>query len=331
MRFFLLSLSVLSTLLFQGCVHKEGYKPKELKGEWRSAGRLSASIAQTSMNGAVLKNGNLLTKEGEKKVKIPENFRFINVSDNWIITQNTLNNLELIPDDGVSEHVVIELKRTVAAASVQGDVIAILFGNNEMALYSLQSKKVTFKESSNAPIAVDSRLVHPYFLKDLVVFSTLDGKLVIVSATDKKVLRSIIIGSEEYFNNVTYLNVIQNNMVAATGSDLLALSQKENREKYSVRDIAYTDEGIWLTTKQGEIVSLSPTLQYRGKQKFPFAHFLGISVQKDRVYAVEQSGYLIALSKNLLTYDVYDIDLNHDSVFTGEGRFYFNDRYIDVK
>ncbi|MDO9207816.1 MAG: hypothetical protein Q7T91_06160 [Sulfuricurvum sp.] len=331
MKYFLAGVGILGALFIHGCSSKEVYKPENVKGEWRSAGRLSAPLHQVSESGAVLSNGNLLTKEGEKKLKIPMNFRLLNISDGWIITQNATNDLELIPENGVSEHIILELKRTVAAATVQGDTIAILFGNNEMALYSLQTKKMTFKESSNAPIAVDARISNPKFLKDLVLFLTLDGKIVIVNGTDKKLLRSIIVGSEEYFNNVTYLNVVENNMVAATGASVLALSQKESREKYEVRDIAYTEDGVWLTTKQGEVIALSPTLQYKGKKKFPFAHFVGISVQKDRVYVLEQGGYLIALNKNLLTYDVYDVDMKHDTVFVGDEKIYFNDRYILIK
>jgi hypothetical protein len=154
---------------------------------------------------------------------------------------------------------------------------------------------------------------------------------VIVNSANKQVLRSIIVGSDEYFNNVTYLNVIENNMVASTGNGILALSDKEQREKYEIRDIAYTQEGVWLTTKQGEVIALTPTLQFKGKQKFPFAHFVGISVQKERVYVLEQEGYMIALTKNLLSYDVFDVDMEHEPVFVGNDRFYFDDRYISIK
>ncbi|MDD5386471.1 MAG: hypothetical protein PHQ22_04670 [Sulfuricurvum sp.] len=331
MKYLWAGLSVFSILLLSGCSQKEVYKPENIKGEWRTAGHLSAPISQVAQSGAVLANGNILTKAGEKKQKIPADFRLLNITDGWIITQNSTNDLELIPEDGVSEHVIIDLKRTVAAASIQGDTLAILFGNNEMSLFSLQTKKMTFKESSNAPIAVDARIANPYFLKDLVVFLSLDGKIVIVNVTDKKLLRSIIVGSEEYFNNITYLNVIENTMVASTGNTVLSLSEKENREKYEVRDIAYTEDGIWLTTKQGEVIALSPTLQYKGKKKFPFAHFVGISIQNDRVYVLEHGGYMIALSKNLLSFDVYDIDMKHNAVFVGDRKIYFDDRYIEIK
>lgn len=331
MKYFLALLGICGTLFMTGCSRKEVFEPEKVKGEWRNAGRLSASIDQLSQSAALLDNGHILTKDGEKNLKISNDNRLINLSGGWVITQNINNNLELYPENGVGENVILELNRTVAAASIQEDTVAILFSNNEMALYSLQAKKITFKETSSAAIAVDARIANPYFLKDLALFLGLDGKIVIVNIANKQVLRSIIVGSEEYFNNITYLNVIENNMVASTGNGILALSQKEEREKYEIRDIAYTDEGIWLTTKQGEVVALSPTLQYKGKQKFPFAHFVGISVQNDRVYVLEQEGYMIALTKNLLAYDVYDVDMDHDSVFVGNDRFYFDDRYITIK
>lgn len=329
----LLSGSLIVTMVvFSGCSHKEVFKPDNIKGDWRNAGHLSASIQQVSQSAALLENGHLLTKEGERPFKLPRESRLINVSDGWIITETAESNLVLFPEDGTDAKVTFELKRGVAAVSIQGDTVAILFANNEMALYSLESKKLVFKETSSAPIAVDARIANPYFLKELVLFLTLDGKVVIVNSETKQVLRSVVISSDEFFNNVTYLNVIENNLVASTGSGILALSQKEAREKYELRNIAYTADGIWITTKQGEVIALSPTLQFKAKKKFPFAHFVGISVQNDRVYVLEQEGYMIALTKNLLAYDIYDIDMKKDNkIFTGDGRFYFDDRYIDIK
>jgi hypothetical protein len=331
MKSFLVLLATASIVMFQGCSSKEVYKPEDVKGEWRSAGHLSAPIAYMTQSAAVLENGNLLLKSGEKKQKIPQGSILLNVSDEWIITRNSHNDLVLIPLSGTGESIVLELKRTVAACSVQGDVIAILFANNEMALYSLSTKKMTFKETSNAPVAVDARITNPYFLKDLVVFSTLDGKVVIVNESAKKLVRSIIVGSEDYFNNIVYLNMVENSLIASTGSSVLSLSQKEAREKYDIRNIVSNSDGIWLTTKQGEVIALGTNLQYKGKKKFPFAHFVGLSVQNDRVYALERGGYMIALSKNLLSADVYDIDMSYESVFTGDGQFYFADRYVNIQ
>ncbi|MBD3809189.1 MAG: PQQ-binding-like beta-propeller repeat protein [Sulfuricurvum sp.] len=332
MKFSLIALSLAGLLLLSGCSHKEVYKPENVKGEWRNAGHLSASIVQSTSSAALLENGIVLSKEGEKKIKIPQEYRLLNADENWVISESPEGNLVLFPSDGTEGKITLELKRGVAAASVQNDTVAVLFANNEMALYSLESKKLLFKESGNAPIAVDARIANPYFLKELVLFLTLDGKIVIVNSETKQVLRSVVVSSAEYFNNITYLNVIDNHLVASTGTGVLALSQKESREKYEIRNIAYTSEGIWLTTKQGEIIALSPTLQFKAKKKFPFAHFVGLSVQSDRVYALEQEGYMIALTKNLLSYDIYDVDMDSDNkIFVGDGRFYFDDHYINIK
>lgn len=320
-----------AAILFSGCSHKEVYKPEKIKGEWRNAGTISSPITQTTAGGAVLKNGNLLTKEGEKRVHIPNNYRLIHADNTWIITESPEGNLVLFPEDGTDAKVTFELKRGVAAATVQDDTVAILFTNNEMALYSLESKKLLMKEPSNAPIAVDARIANPYFLKELVVFLTLDGKVVIINSETKQVLRSVVVSSDEYFNNINYMNVIENNMITSTGSAILALSQKEAREKYEIRNITYTNDGIWLSTKQGEIVALDPKLQLKAKKKFPFAHFIGITLQNDHIYALEQEGYMIALTKDLSTYDVYDIDFDKaDNLFIGDGRIYFDDRYITI-
>ncbi len=332
MKLSLIAFSVGMVVLFNGCSQKEVFKPEDVKGEWRNAGRLSDSIAQVSSSAALLDNGNLLTKQGEKKIKIPEGHRLLNAGDEWIITENSDRNIVLFPSDGTDGKVTFELKRSVAAASVQDDTLAVLFSNNEMALYSIATTKLLFKESSNASVAVDAKIANPFFLKELVLFLTLDGKIVIVNSDTKQVLRSVVVSSEEYFNNITYLNVIDNNLVASTGYGVLALSQKEAREKYEIRNIAYTAEGIWITTKQGEVIALSPALQFKAKKKFPFAHFVGLSVQNDRVYALEKEGYMIALTKNLLAYDIYDVDLqDDDKIFVGDGRFYFDDRYINIK
>ncbi|MDD5159359.1 MAG: hypothetical protein PHI47_04870 [Sulfuricurvum sp.] len=332
MKITLIALSAALAVMFSGCSHKEVFKPEHVKGEWRNAGHLSSSIQQVTQSAAVLENGHLLSKDGEKVLKLPKDYRLINANDTWIITASPDGNIVLLPHDGSDSKVTFDFKRGVAAASIQGDVVAVLFTNNEMALYSLESKKLLFKESSNAAIAVDTRIANPYFLKELVMFLTLDGKIVIVNSETKQVLRSVVVGSDEYFNNITYMNVIDNNLVASTGNTVLALSQKEAREKYEIRNIAYAADGIWLTTKQGEVIALSPTLQFKAKKKFPFAHFVGISIQNDRVFVLEQEGYLIALSKNLLMHDVYDVDLDSDNkIFVGDGQFYFDDRYINIK
>ena len=159
-----------------------------------------------------------------------------------------------IRDMALSAGMEFESISTVSQASPDG-----VFANNEKALYSIKSKELIFKDQGNPPSAVDSRIVNPYFLNELVLFLTLDGKIDIINSQNKKLLRSMIVSSEEHFNNIIYFNVIDNNMFAATSYRLLSLGDKEMRQSYELRDVIFNKEGVWLSTKQGEVYALTPS------------------------------------------------------------------------
>jgi hypothetical protein len=322
--------AALALIIFSGCSTKEYYEPKVETTDLDISGHLDSRIIDRNYDGAVLEDGEIITKHGISKVKLPKDYRFISKSDGWIIAAKIDGELLLIDEKDSKTQQKFNLKKTIAAASVQDDNLAVLFANNEKALYSIKSKELIFKEQGNPPSAVDSNIVNPYFLNDLVLFLTLDGKIDIISSKSKKLLRSMIVSSEDHFNNIIYFNVIDNNMFAATSYRLLSLGDKEMRQSYELRDIVFNKEGIWLSTKQGEIYSLTPSLQLKAKKKFPFAHFLGMIVAKDKIYLLEKQGFLIEIDKDLKDYKVYEVDIEDGYVFVSDKSFYFDDAYIDV-
>jgi outer membrane protein assembly factor BamB len=328
---YLLPLIVSATLLFTGCSSKEVFKPENTVGSWPSGPSLSNDIVDVTFDGAQLEEGEVLSRDGITGVTIPEGYRFVGISDGRVIAATVDGKLLLISEADHEARQELELKKTVAGASVQGDTLAVLFADNSMALYSLSSQSLLMKERGVAPLAVDNRIVNPYFFNDLVLFPTLDGKVVIIHAGEKKRLRSIIVSSEEHFNNVIYLKLIGNTIVAATSSTLFALADKEVREKYDIRDVAFTKDGIWVTTKQGEVVALTPSMQVVAKQKFPFAHFLGMIVSDNKVFVLEKEGYLLALDKDLANYKVYDADVEEGFVYAGNKAFYFESESLPVE
>ena len=141
----------------------------------------------------------------------------------------------------------------------------------------------------------------------------------------------MLVSSEENFNNIIYFNVIDNVMVAATGYRLFSLSEKERREKYEMRDVIFGKEGIWITTKEGEVVSLTPSLQLNAKRKYPFAHFLGMILTDDRLYLLEKQGYIVELSKDLSESNVYELNIDDGFVYVGKKAFYVNDVIYSVE
>jgi hypothetical protein len=330
-RTLIVPLFATALLLLGGCGIKESYVPEETESSWPGGGDLASEIVDVTYDGAQLENRQVLTREGILDVKVPKGYRFVGRSDDRVIAATVEGKVRLQSVADSNATVELDLKKSVAGASVQGDTLAVLFADNDMALYSLETKAPVMKERGSSAIAVDNRIVNPYFFNDLVLFPTLDGKVVIIHAAQKKLLRSIIVSSEAHFNNIIYFKMIGNTIVAATPTTVFALSENEVRESYDLRDIVFTEEGIWLATKQGEIVALTPSLQLKAKQKFPFAHIIGMIVTDDKVFALEKEGYLIVLEKDLGSYKVYDADVEEGYVFAGEKTFYFDSCYLPVE
>jgi hypothetical protein len=324
----LLSLSV---VFFTACSSKRVYEPKDVLDDWPKQGSINDSVIDVTSNVALLENRKVLAKNKTIDVEIKDGYRLLSSSDGWILS-STIDgklNLQFIGNSSMDVH--FELKKTIASASVKDDTLAVLFADNEMALYSISSKELLLKEQGGNTLAVDSRIVSPYFMNDLVLFSTLDGKVVIINSTLKKKLRTVIVSSEDNFNNVIYLNIVDNRIIAATRHKILSLSTKEIREKYEIRNIAYNDKTIFITTKQGELVSLTPDLQLNAKLKFPFAHFVGLIVKGDKVYALEKAGYMIEAPTDLSSFGVYEVDMEEGFVFVSDEVFFVNDEYISVE
>jgi len=330
LKIFLTIFFIFSTLFFSACSSKEVYEPEIVIDDWQNHEQRDERIIDITSDTALLQNRKVLTKESSIDVTIAESYRLIGKSDGWIISSNIDGNMTLqFIDDDITEE-KFNLKKTIAGASIKNDFLAVLFADNEMALYSISSKELIVKFSGNAPLIVDSRIVNPFFMNDLVLFLTLDGKIVIVNSESKKKLRTIIVSSEDKFNNIIYFNVIDSKLIAATGHKILSLSEKETRVNYEIRNIVYDDKDIFITTKQGEVISLTPDLQVNAKTKFPFAHFLGAITYEDKLYLLEKEGYIIELSKNLLEYNVYEVDLDDGYVFVADKMFYIDDEYISV-
>ena len=318
-------------LFFGACSSKEVYEPKLVKDDWAFHGTSEEKIADVSSDVAMLESRKVLLKDRVVDVTIEESHRLLGSSDGWVLSSSIDGQLTIDFIEDKSMKKSFNLKKTIASASIKDDVLAVLFADNEMALYSISKNSLLVKVQGSAPIVVDSRIVNPYFMNDLVLFLTLDGKVVIVNSKLKKKLRTIIVSSEENFNNIIYFNVVDSKLIAATGSKLLSMAAKEIRVSYETRNIAYDNKNIFITTKQGEVISLTPDLQVNAKVKFPFAHFLGLILYKDKIYALEKEGYIIEISKDLLKYSVYEVDIEDGYIFVADKMFYVDDEYISLE
>ena len=308
-------------LLFNACSTKEVYEPKKLSDDWKKYKDEDHAIVGLSSNIALLDDRTVLLADGHKNIQIDQDKRVISKSDDWILSASIDGNLTIqsIKDSNITKH--FNLKKTIAGASIDHNKLAVLFYDNEIALYNLDTKKMLFEDQGGRSVAVNMKVVNPYFLNDLVLFPTLDGKIVIVSIKHKKRLRTVLVSSEDNFNNIIYFNFIDDKIISATGYKILSLSQQKIRKKYEIRDVVCDGDEIYISTKQGEIISLSKNLDVIKKIKFPFAHFLGMINNNDKLYLLEKEGYMIVVNKKDFTYNVHEVDFDDGFVFVGKTGF----------
>ena len=331
MKAYILFVSIIAILL-SGCSTKEVFEPKKVSYDWKKYADLDDEIIDISSSAAVLDNGKVLDKNGKATITIDkEKQKILGQSGDLVLSASIDGNLTVqsVKDPQFVKHFM--LKRTIASASINENVLAVLFANNEIALYDVKSAELLFKEQGGKALANDIRIVQPYFMNDLVIFSTLDGKVIIVNSKLKKRLRTVIVSSQDYFNNIIYFSIFGDKIVAASDSKVLTLSQKELRAKYEIRNIIHDENKIYITTKQGEVISLTPLLQVESKVKFPFAHFLGMLADENKLYILEKEGYIIVVDKKTFNYSIHEVDFDDGLVFVGNNAFYVDDEKISIQ
>ncbi|MDF1883916.1 hypothetical protein JHD49_08205 [Sulfurimonas sp. SAG-AH-194-C21] len=321
-------LSTVFIVLFSACSSKKVYEPITLGDDWKAYEESKHTIIDTSSNVALLEDRTVLTHDGLVNVKIKNDDRLISQSDGWIISASVDGNLSLTSQNDTTVVKHLNLKKSIAGASVSGNDLAITFADNEIALYDIETKSILFKEQGGKFIAADSRIVNPFFMRGLVLFPTLDGKVVFVNNVKKKRLRTVIVSSEDNFNNVIAFDLVENKIIAATSYKILSMAKKEVRVKYEIRSIVYDEDKIFIATKQGKVISLTPDLQVESKIKFPFAHFYAMVSNGDKLYVLEKEGYLIVLDKKTFDYTVHEVDFDDGFVFTSKKSFFVNDKKI---
>jgi len=328
LRFFIYLLSFIFFL--SGCSTKEVFEPKVVQNKWQYHTDYKHHIVDISSNVALLENKKVLSKTKELNVSIEPNYRVVALSDGWVISTSIDGNITLtsVKNTEDTEHFV--LKKTVASASIHNNMLAVLFANNVMALYDITSKEILFRADGGKSLAVDMRVENPHFMNDLVIFPTLDGKIVIVNTKLKKILRTVIVSSEDFFNNIIYFNLVDNKIIAVTGYKVLSLAEKEIRQKYEVRNMVHDKQHIYINTKQGEVIALTPTLDVIAKVKFPFAHFLGMILNHGKLYILENEGYIIVVDTKTFDYTIHEVDFDDGFVFVGDKVFYVNDEKISL-
>lgn len=314
--------------VFNACSGKKYFEPEELsKGLNLEKNSIKSDIKSMNKIGATLEDGKFITKLGVSEDKLKEGFDFINLTDDQKIIAT--NNLDKILIDKIE----ITTSNPVVAASLVEDKLAILYSNNSIELVDVNTNKTLFKEYFPLSLANDTRVTNPYFMGSLVLFPTLNGRLVIVSLVSNEIVRNIAIDPDNEFNNIIALGFVDGgeSLVVASSNKIVSISPREVFTKdYNIRDVIFKDNYIYLANIEGEIFKLNSSLEELSNVKFKYAKFFALAFGTS-LYALESQGYLIKLDENLDKNEIYRFKFdNKQRVIAIENRLYYEDRYITL-
>lgn len=328
---FLSIVSLFWLLLFTGCSSKHYYEPTDVQGDVSVTGFIPSSIEVAQRNGATLNNDQFISKDGISHFKIKDGYRYINRSENYYFAAAPCGDLAIYDKNGTLNK-TLHFDREVLNVAEENNYLAAVLANNEILLYDLKTDDYAFKQKDEAAVANDIKVAAPHFLDDLVIFPTLDGKMVIVSIQSGEVLRNIAVSSGKYFNNVIFMEIVGDRLVAATQKRAVSVSPEFiSTFELDIRDVIFVGDKVYLFSKQGEIVLTDADLREIRRKKFPFAHF-DAAIYGDYVYGIESQGYIVAVDRDLLTSFVYELSSSIDGpVFSTGDRVYFRDYYFELK
>lgn len=306
-KLLLITLTAVAVVL-SGCSSKQYFKPEQTYSASSASSSYGSSIVDITRDGATLKNGHYIGEQGVSTVTLGEGYRFLSENAAYVLAGNSEGTLKIIKKSTGEPLRAVSLHVPVVSASIKDGAIAYVLNNNAFGIYQIADNRKVVENRSEITYAIDARAASPMFIDSLAVMPMLDGKLIILNLNDTENAKVIYLSSEKIFNNVIYLSRMGNTMVAATPNRLITLGGEGQQEyRANISEVAISNGTIYLFTKEGEVVKLDSALKPSAQKKFKYAHFSAATAFGGRVYALDQQGSLIVLSKDLDKHKIYDL------------------------
>ncbi|BDY12281.1 hypothetical protein [Hydrogenimonas cancrithermarum] len=325
-------LLLLFALLGTGCSEKNYFEPETIEGVVNYDGELPAKIVEIGYDSATLANGQVITEEGLLSYHLPKGYRYIAQSGPLVAAAGDCKPNIIFNTETNSSDTIDLPRRLLAALFIPGtDAIAFLIEGNSYGIYDYKAKKTIVKYGSDPALTADIRIASPMMLEQLVLIPTLDGKLVILNKNNGAKVREIVVGKGEEFNNIIFLDVIGNRLVAATPHRIISVSPKlMDAQTLEISHVLFLEDGIYILSKEGTIYHCDTDLKILQSRKFPFAHFVG-AIYGEFIYLIEKQGYIIATDPVLASENVFEIpDEIDDWFFATKDTLYYEKYYFKL-
>ena len=317
----------LASLVFTGCSSKQYYEPENTSN--LSGISMGDKLVHYSRDGATLASGKILTKKQRVDLKLKKGFYFINNSKNAAITADAHGNCNIVTKDGIVDST--KFSNPLVAGTLIGKHLIYLLQNNHYGVYDFSQKKILFTNKSTKVFAIDTRIANPLPVDKLVVIPTLDGKLTILDLSTLKIAKEMYVSTESTFNNIIFLNKINNTLIAATPNKVLSISSKGKKElDTAVSEVIVNNDAVFVFAIDGRILKLNESLSVISEKKFKFAHFSVAGLSNEKVFALDKQGYLIVSNHSLSKHKVYKLSEVDSYAFVSNGKLYFDNEIINL-
>ena len=322
MKKYLLSLSIL--VLFVSCTSKQFYQGEQTSSIKTNIISTPTYIKSFNTSGATLDDNRYIDKIGISKDRLKEGFSFVNNSNSNIISANKKGELYINKD----KH--FQFKSNVISASLKDNILALIFSNNTVALYDINTKQFKLRKFLEASYLNDTRIAMPLFINELILLPTLNGKVLIVNNKNFKVEKTLIIDPSSEVNNIILLKSYDETLIVASQNVIMSFNNTQALKKeLFIQSYTLDKENIYLASLEGKILKLDKNLNILKSKKYKFAKFQALAINKTDLLAIESQGFIIKLSHDFTKEKIDKISFEDDEkAFTMDNKIYFEDKLL---
>lgn len=327
-------LALLLALFFTACSGKrEYYSPAKFTPSINYSGSLPAYISATTSGGATLENGDFIADTKLiKEYNLAKGYELLSLSDGLALAGNIDGDFYILNQNG-NKLYSYKFPQAVVSAQLQGDTLALMLANNTLLIKNIKTNKDIFEYSGEVAIGLDARVPKPLFYANLVIFASLDGRLIAYDLSQNKIVRDSLISTSNYFANAFYLDIKQGNLIAATSKRVIVINSSASKYFDSeIRAVLPYDGGIFIFNKDGSVIKTNFKLEVLAKEYFKFAIITGAVIANDSLYMIEKTGYLFKSDLNLQNIKINKLPpLSNQFSYLDENAFYYGSKYIKLK
>ncbi|MEA3384369.1 MAG: hypothetical protein U9Q20_06845 [Campylobacterota bacterium] len=318
-------------LFITGCSSKQYYEPKDVDGNYTAeVVKLDTNTISYTPYGMTLENKKLISKSGITDLNISKEHHFLNENSGVVLASDKNGTLFLKENNTISKY---KFSKDVVAATINDNLIALVLMDNSILLYDKETKTTKFREYYKKSLINNTKIAAPVFLSSVILYPTLDGKVVVFDLASSGVAKTINIDPTSDINNIIFLEAIDDTLVAATNNKIFTFSDKRiNVKDFEIRDVIIDKEKIYISTLDGQIIKFDKDLNQLKSTKLRFAKIYTIVATKDYIYAVESQDFLIKFDKSLEKKEVYNFSFDeYEKVIAIDNKLYFEDGYTILK